>query len=165
MDPLSTIASVAGIITAASEAIKILGPYISATKDAPKLAGQLHSELLATRTILTGLQHLAQSFSASLESTASIPSYAPLIPADHVIANFTDGVLLFSELNGLLRTLPALEGGNTGVRVLSSWQWVRKKSAMSTIYTRLQAFKVNMNCILAILQRQDQDSFSNCTLS
>lgn len=153
MDPLSAIASVAGIITAASEAIKILGPYIGAAKDAPKLAAQLHSELLATRTILTGLQNLAQRFSTSPGNTTAIPSYAPLIPVDHVIASFTDGVLLFSELDGILRTLPALEGGNTGVRALSSWQWVRKKSAMSTICTRLQAFKVNVNCILTVLQR------------
>lgn len=38
MDPLSAIASVAGIATAVGEAVKILGSCITAAKDAPKIA-------------------------------------------------------------------------------------------------------------------------------
>ncbi|KAF5976242.1 Rho guanine nucleotide exchange factor scd1 [Fusarium bulbicola] len=65
MDPLSVIASVAGIATAAGEVIKILGPYTTAREDAPKIAAEVSSEALATQTIVTGLEQLISNFSAA----------------------------------------------------------------------------------------------------
>ncbi|KAH7229803.1 hypothetical protein BKA60DRAFT_552530 [Fusarium oxysporum] len=80
MDPLSAIASVAGIATAIGEAVKILGPYITAAKDAPK------TETLATQIILSALEQLADS--CSTENA----NYASLIQADQLIAVLTDEV-------------------------------------------------------------------------
>ncbi|KAK3318738.1 ras family-domain-containing protein [Apodospora peruviana] len=50
MDPLSAIASVAGIISAASQAITVLKPFVTANKDAPKIATEVLSEVLAVKT-------------------------------------------------------------------------------------------------------------------
>lgn len=149
MDPLSAIASVAGIATAAGEVAKILGPYITAAKDAPKIAAQLSSEVLATQTILSALEQLASNI-----STRNV-KYAFLIQVDQLIAVLTDGVLIFSELVAVLQTLPLPEPISPGGRLWSPIQWVRKKSSLTAIFTRLQAFKLSINSILNILQRYD----------
>ncbi|KAH7116422.1 hypothetical protein EDB81DRAFT_862150 [Dactylonectria macrodidyma] len=147
MDPLSAIASIAGIATAAGEAAKILGPYITAAKDAPKIAAQLSSEVLATQTILSALEQLVSNI-----STRNV-KYASLIQVDQLIAILTNGVLIFSELQAVLQTLPPPEPISPGWRLLAPMQWVRKKSSLTAIFTRLQAFKLSINCILSILQR------------
>ncbi|KAM5350443.1 hypothetical protein ACJ41O_006948 [Fusarium nematophilum] len=103
MDPLSAIASVAGIATAAGEVAKILGPYITASSDAPKIAAQISSEALATQTILSALEQLASNFSAGNAK------YASLIEVDQLVAVLTDGVLIFSDLEAVLQTLPPAE--------------------------------------------------------
>ncbi|KAK0701296.1 ras family-domain-containing protein [Lasiosphaeris hirsuta] len=154
MDPLSVIASVAGIITAASEAIKILGPFVTATKDAPKIATQVLSEVLAVRTIVTALDQLATNLSGPLGATRV--KYASLIQVDQLRAVLTDGVLLFSDLGALLQTLPPPESSSSRARLLSSMQWVRKKGALLSFCDRLQAFKLSANCILSILHSDSQ---------
>ncbi|KAF5535701.1 Rho guanine nucleotide exchange factor scd1 [Fusarium phyllophilum] len=80
MDPLSVIASVAGIATAAGEVIKILGPYTTAAKDAPKVATEVSAEALAIQAIITGLEQLIinspplilQTFKSSIVCILSI---------------------------------------------------------------------------------------------
>ncbi|KAH7176269.1 ras family-domain-containing protein [Dactylonectria macrodidyma] len=150
MDPLSAIASVAGIATAAGEVAKILGLYITAAKDAPKIAAQLSSEVLATQTILSALEQLASNI-----STRNV-KYASLIQVDQLIAVLTDGVLIFSELEAVLQTLPPPEPISPRGRLWLSMQWVRKNSSLTAIFTRLQAFKLSINCILSILQSDSQ---------
>lgn len=147
MDPLSVMASVAGLATAAGEVVKILGPYTTAAKDAPKIAAQLSSEALATQTILSGLEQLAGNF-----STANI-KYASLIQVDRLTAVLLDGVMIFSELVAVLQTLPPLEPASPGWRLWSAMQWTRKKSSLTAIYDRLGPFKLSITCILSILQR------------
>ncbi|KAK1828645.1 hypothetical protein QBC39DRAFT_149877 [Podospora conica] len=154
MDPLSVTASVAGIITAASQVIKVLGPYASATKDAPKIANQVLSEVLAVKTIVTALERFAATLASS--RSPSRVSYASLVQVDQLLAVLTDGVLVFSELDALLQTLEPTDAGGSRARLLSSMQWVRKKGALATLCTRLQAFKLSVNCILNILQSDSQ---------
>ncbi|EWG55230.1 hypothetical protein FVEG_13266 [Fusarium verticillioides 7600] len=150
MDPLSVIASVAGIATAAGEVIKILGPYTTATKDAPKIAAEVSSEALATQTIITGLEQLINNFSA-----ANV-RYASLIQVDQLTAVLFDGVKIFSELLAVLQTLPPLEPSSPGGSLWTPIQWVRKKSSLTAIVHRLQAFKSSIICILSILQSDSQ---------
>ena len=154
MEAIGAIASVAGIITAASEAIKVLGPFVTATKDAPKMATQVLSEVLAVKTIVTALEQ----FAATLSSGSGAPriKYASLVQVDQLLAVLTDGVLIFSELDALLQTLPPPALSGSRARLLSSMQWVRKKGALATICERLQAFKLSINCILSILQSDSQ---------
>ncbi|KAH7117358.1 CDC24 calponin-domain-containing protein [Dactylonectria macrodidyma] len=150
MDPLSVLASVAGIATAAGEVVKILGPYTTAAKDAPKIAAQLSSEALATQTIVSGLEKLTENF-----STANV-KYASLIQVDQLTAVLLDGVKIFSDLVAVLQTLPPLEPANPGWRLWSAMQWTRKKSSLTAIYNRLGPFKLSITCILSILQSDSQ---------
>ncbi|KAF4345562.1 Ras family other [Fusarium beomiforme] len=150
MDPLSVIASVSGIATAGGEVIKILGPYTTAAKDAPKIAAEISSEVLATQTILSGLEQLVNNL-----STTNI-RYASLIQVDQLTAVLLDGVKIFSELLEVLQTLPPLEPTSPGGSLWSPIQWVRKKSSLTAIVTRLQAFKSSIVCILCILQSDSQ---------
>ncbi|QGI65352.1 hypothetical protein CEK27_009323 [Fusarium fujikuroi] len=147
MDPLSVIASVAGIATAAGEVIKILGPYITAREDAPKIAAEVSSETLATQTIITGLEQLISNF-----STSNV-RYASLIQVDQLTAVLFDGVKIFSELLAVLQTLPPLEPSSPGGSLWTPIQWVRKKSSLTTMLHKLRAFKSSIVCILSILQR------------
>ncbi|KAF4472476.1 interferon-regulated resistance GTP-binding [Fusarium albosuccineum] len=127
---------------------QVLGPYTTAAKDAPKIAAQLSSEALATRTIISGLEQLAGNF-----STENV-KYASLIQVDHLKAVLLDGVMVFSELMAVLQTLPSLEPSSPGWRLWPAMQWTRKKSALNALYDRLKAFKVSITCILSILQRR-----------
>ena len=156
MDPLSVIASVAGTISAASGIIKVLEPYAAAHKKAPEIASQVHSEALTTKTILVSLQQLINNFIArenTDESSAQDPTYAALLPVDHIIAIFTDGVLLFSEFDSVLQSLPPLETKGPGTRWWTSVQWVRKRGSLSVLLARLQAFKQSVDCILSVFNR------------
>ncbi|SCN82443.1 uncharacterized protein FFC1_03894 [Fusarium fujikuroi] len=146
MDPLSVIASVAGIATAAGEVIKILRPYTTAAKDAPVIAAEVSSEALATQTIITGLEQLISNFSA-----ANV-RYASLIQVDQLTAVLFDGVKIFSELLAVLQTLPPLEPSSPGGSLWTPIQWVRKKSSLTTMLHKLRAFKSSIVCILSILQ-------------
>ncbi|KAF4440720.1 hypothetical protein FACUT_3215 [Fusarium acutatum] len=134
MDPLSVIASVAGIATAAGELIKILDPYTTATKDVPKIAAEVCYEALAIQTVITGLEQLIKNFSA-----ADV-RYASLIQVDQLTAVLFDGVKTFSELLAMLQTLPPLELSSPGG---SLWTPIQ-----------LQAFMSPIVCILSILQRR-----------
>ena len=147
MEALGAVASVLGIIAAATKTIEILGPYATASKDAPKIAAQLHSETLATRAILTALEQLGSELSE--RANTSTIKYAAFIQVDQFIAVLSDGVLIFDELETLLNTLPPLDTA----AFLSSLQWVRKKGSLTALFTRLQAFKTSINCILGILMR------------
>jgi cell division control protein 24 len=147
MDPLSVIASVAGIATAAGEVIKILRPYTTAATDAPKIAAEVSSEVLAIQTIISGLEQLINNI-----STANA-RYASLIQVDQLTAVLFDGVKIFSELLAVLQSLPPLEPSSPGGSLWTPIQWVRKKSSLNVILHRLQAFKLSIACILSILQR------------
>ncbi|CVK98811.1 uncharacterized protein FMAN_08425 [Fusarium mangiferae] len=146
MDPLSVIASVAGIATAAGEVVKILRPYTTAAKDAPVIAAEVSSEALATQTIIIGLEQLISNFSA-----ANV-RYASLIQVDQLTAVLFDGVKIFSELLAVLQTLPPLELSSPGGSLWTPIQWVRKKSSLTAMLHKLQAFKSSIVCILSILQ-------------
>ncbi|KAF5703315.1 hypothetical protein FMUND_13014 [Fusarium mundagurra] len=150
MDPLSVIASVAGIATAAGEVIKILGQYTNAAKDAPKIAAEVSSEALATQTVITGLEQLINNFSA-----ANV-RYASLIQVDQLTAVLFDGVKIFSELLAVLQTLPPLEPSSPGGSLWTPIQWIRKKSSLTAMLQRLQTFKSSIVCILSILQSDSQ---------
>lgn len=147
MDPLSIIASVAGITTAAAGVVKTLGPYVTASRDAPRIASQLLADANATRTILSGVEGLIRN--VSVEPIR----YASLIQIDQLVAVLTDGVLVFSELEGLLSTLLPPKSPGPGSVSWRSIQWVWKKGDLEAICTRLQAFKISISCILNILQR------------
>ncbi|KAF5009360.1 hypothetical protein FDECE_4416 [Fusarium decemcellulare] len=149
-DPLSIAASIAGLISITVEVGKFLGPYVSAAKETPQVAHHVNSEVQSTRVILTGLQELTKNL-ASVQMR-----HAALISIEHVVTILTEGVLLFSELEGLVRSLPPREGADQRLPLRARLQLTRKEGTFNSLLARLQSFKASMSLILQIL-RSDSD--------
>ncbi|KAH8892573.1 hypothetical protein GQ53DRAFT_685934 [Thozetella sp. PMI_491] len=156
MDPLSVAASITGLLTAAGEVAKVLGPYVSAVKETPKIAAQVHSEVQAANIILSALKNLTTNLGSVRVQ------YAALIQVDQVIAVLADGVLLFSELETAVGSLPAFEPTSPRLPILSRIQWARKEAALTGCLTRLQGFKSSTALILSILQSDSDLRAAQC---
>jgi cell division control protein 24 len=148
MDPLTITTSILGLLQATAQVAHYLSPYVSAARDTPKIVTQVNSEVVYSRTILLALESLTKNL-------ASIPARrAALIQIDHLIAVFTDGVLLFSELEASLPSLPSTEPVSPRLPLQLRLQWARKESTFEGLLTRLQGFKASISLMLTILQRQ-----------
>lgn len=146
-DPLSIAASIAGLLSATGQIAKFLGPYVSAAKETPQITAHVYSEVQSTQVILAGLQGLTQNLGAVQAR------HAALIAVHQVVTILTDGVLLFSELEAVARSLPPLEGSDQRLPLRARLQWARKESTFTPLLTRVQGFKSSMTLILMILQR------------
>jgi cell division control protein 24 len=147
MDPLTISTSIFGLLKATAQVAQYLAPYVAAARDTPGIVTQVHSEVLHSRTILLALEGLTKNL-------ASIPvRRAALIQVDQLIAVFTDAVLLFSELEASLPSLPPTEPTSTRIPLQTRLKWARKESTFAALLTRLQGFKGSISLILTILQR------------
>ncbi|KAI8232623.1 hypothetical protein K4K53_005037 [Colletotrichum sp. SAR 10_77] len=70
------------------------------------------------------------------------------VPIDDLITVFTNGVLIFNELEESV--LKITQSG--GDRLMARMQWVRKEGDFSALIIRLQAFKDTTLLLLNILQ-------------
>ncbi|KAI0187749.1 hypothetical protein EV127DRAFT_435930 [Xylaria flabelliformis] len=166
MDPLSVTASVAGLLTAAHEVAKLLGPYVSASRETPSIAAHVRDETESTRTVLIGLQTLVRELSGRFSRGGA------LVGVDQVVAILTSGVLLFAELEGAVQGLvaafpsPLAEGEPTKrisgilgllptqrrLPLLARMKWARQEESLRTLLARLQGFKVSVTVVLTLLQ-------------
>ncbi|KAK4209267.1 hypothetical protein QBC37DRAFT_391391 [Rhypophila decipiens] len=149
MDPLSIAASIAGLLSAAGAVTKALAPYVAAARETPKVAVQVHSEMQSIAVILSALQVLTRNL-------GSIPMQrAALVQVDHVVAVLTDGVLIFSDLEDVVKSLDSLGDLSLSITRLSlrsRLQWAWKESDITSLLARLQGFKLSASLILNILQ-------------
>ncbi|KAL6355238.1 hypothetical protein LRP88_11487 [Fusarium phalaenopsidis] len=145
-DPLSIAASIAGLLSTTGQVAKFLGPYVSAAKETPQITAHVYSEVQSTQVILAGLQNLTQNLGAVQARHAS------LIAVHQVVTILTDGVLLFSELEAVVRSLPPREGSDQRLPLRARLLWARKESTFTSLVTRVQSFKSSMSLILMILQ-------------
>ena len=146
-DPLSVVASVAGLVSAAGSIARALSPYIAAARDTPKIAAEVSGEVQATTIILSALQGLAGNM-------ASVPARrAALVRVDQLVTVLTNGVLIFSELEASVGSLSLAAPSITRLALRFRLQWVRKEAELSGLLTRLQGFKLSVSLILTILQR------------
>ncbi|KAI0814554.1 Pleckstrin homology domain-containing protein [Xylaria sp. FL0064] len=161
MDPLSVASAVAGLLTAAHEVVKLLGPYLSASRKTPSVVAHVRDEAESTRTVLVGLQALVQRIPEEM------PRGGSLVNVDQVVIILTSGVLLFAELEGTVRSLVAAPSllrteEQPATRALSSpqhripiWarmQWARQEETLESLLARLQGFKVSVTAVLTLLQ-------------
>jgi hypothetical protein len=141
MDPLSVAASIVGILAAAGKVVEILGPVISILKEAQPSTRAICSEINNSIIILSALQKL-------FDDPDLIPrKRKDLIQLDQLIATFTDGVLLYSELEA-----HALQLGTATDTLRSRIQWARKEKDFASLLSRMQYFKSSISAILNILQ-------------
>lgn len=146
-DPLSVAASIAGLLSAAGSVLKVLGPYIAAARDTPKIAAEVNGELHATTIVLSALQTLA----SNMESVSA--RRAALVRVDQAVAVLTNGVLNFSEIEASVGSLSLAEPYTTPLALRSRLQWAWKETELTRLLTRLQGFKLSISLILTILQR------------
>ncbi|KAF2180666.1 hypothetical protein K469DRAFT_458159, partial [Zopfia rhizophila CBS 207.26] len=141
MEPLSVTASIVGILAAAAKVVEILGPAISRLKEAQPSAKAICSEINNSITILSALQKL-------FDNPDVVPqTRKDLIQLDQLIATFTDGVLLYSELEALV-----LQLGTATDTWRSRIQWARKEKDFASLLLKMQYFKSSITAILNILQ-------------
>ncbi|KAF2678248.1 hypothetical protein K458DRAFT_491308 [Lentithecium fluviatile CBS 122367] len=147
MDPLSVAASIVGILAATAKVIEIVQPFVSNSKDAPKIAMTVHSEVTRVRIILEPLKSLLQDVSTPSSPPAARASF---IRVDHLVVIFTDGVLLFSELETLLAPLQLPTDAQLQLR--QRLLWASKKNSISEALKRIQHFLASLSAFLNVLQ-------------
>ncbi len=138
MDPLSITVSIVAILTAAAKVSSILG----LVKDAPESMSAILIEVDHIKIVFTALRKF-------LDRTHRFaPQRAALIQLDDVVVVLTQTVLVFSELETLVRPLSA-QGS------LSPWwrlNWARHQPTASRLVNQLQRHKVTLSLILQIIQ-------------
>jgi hypothetical protein len=142
MDPLSIATAVVGILSAAVKVRNTLGPIVSTLKDKTKSAAAICVELNHSITILSALQTFIDDLNTASHTRRQ------LIHIDQLIIAFTDGVLLFSELESLVLKL-----GTSPDHLRARIQWARKEKDFAFLLTRMQRFKGSITVMLNILQR------------
>ncbi len=137
MDPLSIIASVAGVVTAAAGVVNVL----TRITDTPGSVATLLTEVNHVRIICASLQ----SF---LDRTLRIdPARAALIQLENVVVVLTQTVIVFSQLETIVAPLAA-RGGPSWRRL--SWAW--QETAAMRLVDQLQRHKTSLSLILQIIQ-------------
>lgn len=154
MDPLSVSASIAGLLSAAGTISKVLGPYIAAAQDVPKIAAQVSAEVHEATIVLSALDKLARNM------TSVSVQRAALVSIDQVVAVLTNGVLVFSDLEASVGRLPLGESSFMRMGIWSRLQWARKEAEFTVLLSRLQGFKSSASLILNILQRSVPGCFT-----
>lgn len=139
-DPLSIAAGVIGIITAATQISSLLIDFTRQTRDAPRQAAIVLTEVTDTSGVLLHLQSLL------LGAEAGDQSQRCFLQIDHVVTIITGCVATFSELEELLDSLKT-----DRMNVLDCFKWARKESALAAVIQRLQTHKASLSLMLHVL--------------
>ncbi|KAI1879750.1 hypothetical protein JX265_002704 [Neoarthrinium moseri] len=142
MDPLSVVASVAGLLGVGAKITSVLFSMITGCREAPSLARHLLWELA---DISTALGHLQRYI---IEPSKVAADRTSMIQLDHVLTSLTGCVTTYSDLQQIL------DGLNTSpdMRAYDRLRWARKESTLNTIVSRLQNHRASLSLILAIIQ-------------
>lgn len=139
-DPLSVAAGVVGVVTAAVQVSRLLNDFIRGTKDAPKQATFLLTEVGDVHGIIAQLHPFLLGF-----ETPDV-SRTCLVQVDSVLAILTGCVCTFSGLEEILDRLKAEDLG-----LLDRAKWASKESVIAGLLSRLQAHKLSLSLMLHIL--------------
>lgn len=140
-DPLSVSAGVVGLVTVSTQLFIAVGSFIGSVKDAPALARDICSEIGAFQSCLGSVSNILSKSSFKAERGS-------LIAADNVVTTLTDAVLLFHDLDRIVR--PLLVDTNQGVRYKR--RWAQKKTKLAELVNRLQWHKQTLTLQLAIMK-------------
>jgi hypothetical protein len=142
MDPLSVMASVVGLITAAGTISSTLSTVRSSLSDAPRLLDQVLSEVKEVEISLSAVHKFL------LEISSAARRRIALIQLDHLIATLIEAVLTFSELEALVKPLAA----RSDMSIVERFKWAWKEDSISNIMQRLQRHKSSLSLMLNIVQ-------------
>ncbi|KAI8665695.1 Rho-GAP domain-containing protein [Fusarium sp. Ph1] len=146
-DPLSTAASVVGLLTAAAQISKILANVIDKARHAPKECARIKSEVDDIRNVLVTLQLYIVGTRRAARSRTS------LIMVEQVVATLAACVTTFSELNTFATALE----NDADMKILDRLRWANKDKDIKAVLVRLESHKSSLTLMLAILTCQSQD--------
>jgi hypothetical protein len=142
MDPLSVMASVVGLMTAASNVSSVLLAVKSSMKDAPQMVNHVLSEVKEVEISLSAIQKFLMGITSAPRRRIA------LIQLDQLIATLTEAVLTFSELEAMVTPLVSKSNAPT----LERLRWALKEDKVSSIMQRLQRHKSSLSLMLNIVQ-------------
>lgn len=138
MEPLSVVASITGILTAAAKVSSLLMQI----QGAPAAISSIQTEIDHIKIVFTGFQNFV-NYTAWISG-----SRAALIQLDDVLVILTQTVLDLSELQTMIT--PLSSRGK-----LSVWQrlnWPRHEAAFLRLINQLQRHKTSLSLLLQIIQ-------------
>lgn len=138
MEPLSVVASITGILTAAA---KVSG-LLTQIQGAPTTIFALLTEIGHIKIVFT-------AFQSFLDRTFKVSgARAALIQLDDIVVILTQTVLVFSELQTLVAPLSS-RGRLSGWQ---RWNWPRHEAAALRLVNQLQRHKASLSLLLQIIQ-------------
>ncbi|KAK5734230.1 GTPase activating protein (GAP) for Rho1p [Elasticomyces elasticus] len=141
-EPITVVASVAGLISSASTMIPILYNVGTSIRDAPQLTKEVAGELANITVVLQQLfAYISGKARASIERLN-------LITVEHITATLTDCVVTYSDLDAVLKSLRV----DSGMRAWDRGMWYIKKGRVGEIVQKLQNHKASLGLMLNILQ-------------
>ncbi|MCJ1247822.1 hypothetical protein MMC30_005037 [Trapelia coarctata] len=159
MDPLSVIAAVVGIMSAAAQVSSVLGNLISRSKNAPKSISDVKLEVDAIRGVLAQLQQFI------LRGSNKHQTRAAWIMVEQVVVTLAGCVVTFSEIEPFVETLQS----DHTLGIMDRIRWASKASTITEVIARLQNHKLSLMMMVNIMTLQSsseaQDSATTlCTL-
>ncbi|KAJ3549850.1 hypothetical protein NM208_g282 [Fusarium decemcellulare] len=146
-DPLSTAASVVGLLTAAAQISKILANVIDKARHAPEECSRIKSEVDDIQNVLTTLQLYIVGTRRAARSRTS------LIMVEQVVATLAACVTTFSELDTFATALQT----DADIKILDRLRWASKDKEIKAVLVRLESHKSSLTLMLTILTCQSQD--------
>ena len=141
MDPLSVVASIAGILGAAAQISTSISTLIEKSRKAPKDMRKVKDEVDTIRSVL----HQLQAF--LLGSAKTNRARTSLILVDQVVVTLSACVSTFSELDVTVGTLVS----DDRLGLMDRLRWSTKASAIDECLKNLQTQKSSLTLILTIL--------------
>ena len=141
MEPISTAASVLGLLEATVKVSTVLNTFFRELKDVPNVAHSVLQEVSDINTCLAQLQ-------AFLDGTkVGSRSRTALIMVQHVRVTLTSCVMIFSELEETLESL----SDDIPKQFSKRLAWLRKKPKLEKLCQRLNSSKISLNLVLTTL--------------
>ena len=140
-DPLSVVASVVGLITAAVQISKTISSLVERSRKAPKECSDARLEVDNIRAILAQLQLFV------IGATKASRSRTSLILIEQIVTILAACVTTFSDLDVFVDTLDSDEK----LGLLDKLRWASKVKSLSDIIAKLQMHKTSLTLMLTIL--------------
>ena len=137
-DPLSIVATVAGLLGTATNIYSVLSDFISSAVDAPNSARFMLAAVEEMKSALESVKQL-------IDTASSLPSKRKaMIQLDHLTITFSHCILTLSELESLVCF-------KDGFMHRLKWAWEEKKVLRLLSY--LESQKASLLLMVTVLQR------------
>ncbi|KAG4436220.1 hypothetical protein IFR05_008316 [Cadophora sp. M221] len=144
MDPLSVLASVVGILAAASKVASTLSGIKSSLVDAPQTIDHALSQVNGVRIALSAIEKLLLGIDGAQSKRIA------MIQVDDLVATLTEAVLTFDELEALVSPF----SGISKIAIKDRIKWAWEKDQVEDILVRLERHKSTMLLMLSITQSE-----------